>query len=302
MSAPASVVARPRPGGLAVPWQAEFVLLAAIWGSSFLCIKVLGESWPPLWVALGRVALGALTLLAILAWRGERLPRGRATWRRLVVVAALMNAVPFTLFAFGEQHISSVLAGLWNATTPLMTLVAVLALLPDERPDRRRITGLAAGFAGVACVLGPWQGLGGDALLGQLACAAAAGCYGLGLTFTRRQALAGGDSGNALACAQLLCAAALLVPFAPLAGVPTTALGADAIASLLVLGALGSGVAYALTYRIVRAAGATTFSTVTYVIPLFSTVLGITLLGESLTWNQPVGAAVVLGAMWWSSR
>jgi drug/metabolite transporter (DMT)-like permease len=120
-------------------------------------------------------------------------------------------------------------------------------------------------------VLGPWRGLGGQALLGQLACAAAAVCYGLGITFTRRARSAGRtESGLALACAQLLCATAMLAAARALAGRPTVG-PADALASLLILGVLGSGVAYALTYRIVRAAGPTTFSTVTYVIPLFST-------------------------------
>jgi drug/metabolite transporter (DMT)-like permease len=306
VSARSEAVAGRAPERVALPaaatWRAEFVLLAAIWGSSFLCIKVLGEAWAPTHVALGRVALGALIVLVLLALRGESLPRGRAAWTRLAIVGLLMNALPFTLFAIGEQHVSSVLAGLWNATTPLMTLLAVLALLPDERPDRRRLAGLAVGFAGVACVLGPWDGLGGEALLGQLACAGAAACYGLGLTFTRRQATASEDSGLALAGAQLLCATAMLAVVAPFAGAPTTTLGADAIASLLVLGGLGSGLAYVLTYRIVRVAGTTTFSTVTYLIPLFSTALGIALLDESLSWNQPLGAAIVLGAMAWSAQ
>jgi drug/metabolite transporter (DMT)-like permease len=299
-----SAVTAPAPAATAAAgWRAPFLALAAIWGSSFVCIEVLGDSWDPLHVALGRIVLGAAVLLAVLRARGEALPRGRDVWWRLAVVGLLMNALPFTLFAVGEQYVTSVLAGLWNATTPLMTLLAVLAFLPAERPSRRRLAGLGVGFVGVACVLGPWQGLDGDALVGQLACAGGAACYGLGLTFTRAQLADRGESGLALAGAQLLCAAALLaVPAALASGAPNLALPADGVLALLVLGALGSGVAYVLTYRIVRAAGPTTFSTVTYVIPLVSTALGILLLGEALSWNEPVGAAVVLGAMWWSGR
>ena len=300
--AAASRAGRARAPVAAPAWQAQFVLLAAIWGSSFLCIKVLGEHWPPVDVALGRIALGAVTLLVVLAARGDRLPRDRATWGHLAVVGLLMNAAPFSLFALGERTVPSVLAGLWNATTPLMTMLAVLVLLPAERPDRRGRAALVVGFAGVALVLGPWRGLGGDALLGQLACAGAAACYGIGLPYTRRHLSGRPESGPALAAAQLVCATAILAPIAPLAGMPPTDLPVDALASLAALGVLGSGVAYVLTHAIIRAAGATTFSTVTYVIPIFSTVLGVAVLSEPLSWNEPVGAAIVLGAMAWSGR
>ena len=283
------------------PWRAQFVLLAVIWGSSFLCIKVLGETWAPLHVALGRVALGALFLLGVLAVRRVALPRG-GVWRHLAVVALLMNAVPFALFAYGETKVSSVLAGLWNATTPLWTLVVVLALLRDERPDRRKLIALAGGFAGVTLLLGPWKGLGEDELLGHLACLAAAACYGLGLPYTRRHLSGRPEGGLALAAGQLLCATAMLAVVAPFAGVPTARLGVDAWASLAVLGILGSGVAYVLTHAIVRAAGPTTFSTVTYLIPVVSTALGVLVLSEPLGWNEPAGAAVVLAVIWWSSR
>jgi drug/metabolite transporter (DMT)-like permease len=283
-------------------WRAQFVLLSAIWGSSFLCIKVLGEVWAPVHVALVRVALGALFLVVVLVVRGERLPRDRAAWAHVAVVGALMNALPFTLFAVGEQHVSSVIAGLWNGTTPLMTLVAVLVLLPEERPGRRGLAGLAGGFVGVVVLLGPWQGLGGDELLGHVACALGACCYGLGPTYTRRHLSARPEGGVSLATAQLLCATAMLLVVAPLGGAPSRALDGDEVAGALVLGVLGSGLAYVLTHSIVRAAGPTTFSLVTYVIPIFSTFLGVTVLSESVTWNQPAGAAIVLGSMWAASR
>ena len=283
------------------PWRLQFVLLATIWGASFLCIKVLGESWAPVHVALGRVGLGALFLVGLLAVRREALPRGRV-WLHLAVVALLMNALPFTLFAYGETKVSSILAGLWNATTPLMTLLVMFTLIRDERPGGRALVGLAGGFCGVTLLLGPWQGVGGDELLGHLACLAGAACYGLGLPYTRRHLSARSEGGVSLAGAQLLCATAMLAVVAPFSGVPTASLGADAIASLLVLGILGSGVAYVLTHAIVRAAGASRMSTVTYLIPVVSTALGVVVLSEPLGWNEPAGAAVVLGFMWWSSR
>ena len=283
-------------------WRAQFVLLSAIWGSSFLCIKVLDEVWAPVQVALARIALGAVFLVVVLAARRTPLPRDITAWKHVAMVGLLMNALPFTLFAYGEQHVSSVIAGLWNGTTPLMTLVAVLLLLPEERPDPRRLAGIAGGFVGLVVLLGPWQGLGGGKLLGDAACALGACCYGLGLTYTRRYLSARPEGGLPLAGAQLICATAMLLVVAPFAGTPSLALDTGQVASVLVLGVLGSGLAYVLTHTIVRAAGATTFSLVTYVIPIFSTLLGVTILSESVSWNQPAGAAIVLLSMWASQK
>src|SRR5437588_20433 len=162
-----------------------FVVLSAIWGASFLFIKVGDRAFEPLQVAFGRCLLGAIALLGALALRREPLPRGRDAWLHLMVIAVLFNSVPFALFAWGGTGVSSVVAGIWNATTPLNTLLVALAVLPDERPERARVLGLATGFAGVVVVLGPWSGLGGR-LLGNLACYGAAACYGLGFVYTRR--------------------------------------------------------------------------------------------------------------------
>jgi drug/metabolite transporter (DMT)-like permease len=294
---PAAAAAAPVAG-----WRLQFVLLAVIWGSSFLCIKVLGRVWAPTHVAFGRVALGAAFLVALLALRRTPLPRGARLWGHVCVVALLLNAAPFTLFAYGERSVSSIIAGLWNATTPLLTLAVVLVALPEERPDRRRVAALGAGFAGVVCLLGPWRGLAGEQLVGQLACLAAAACYALGVVHTRRHLSARPETGPQLAAAQLVCATAMLALVAPASGLPSMELASEHLASLFVLGVLGSGVAYVMTYAIVRAAGPTTFSTVTYLIPVVSTALGVAVLSEPLAWNEPAGAAIVLAAMWWSSQ
>jgi drug/metabolite transporter (DMT)-like permease len=209
----------------------------------------------------------------------------------------LFNAAPFSLFAFGEKHISSILAGLWNATTPLWVLVVLLAAFPEERPTRGRLVGISVGFAGTALLLGPWRGLGGGTLLGHLACAGAALCYGFGFPYTRRYLASREESGVVLSACQLTCALLILGPFLALARAPTGDIGAQGWGSLLALGALGSGVAYALNYAVVRARGSAVASTVTYVIPVVSTILGAAVLGESLYWNEPVGAAVMLAGI-----
>jgi drug/metabolite transporter (DMT)-like permease len=272
----------------------QFVALAGIWGASFLFIKVLDRHWNGYWVSFARIVLGALTLLLLVAVRRERLPRDRRLWFHVAFLGVLFNAVPWTLFAFAEHHTSSIVAGLWNATTPMWVLIVSLAAFDEERPTATRVAGLTLGFAGVATLLGPWRGLGGGELIGHLACAGAAVCYGLGFPYTRRHLARRPESGVVLSACQLSCAAIFLAPFLPLAGTPTGHIGVDGAGSLLALGALGSGVAFAMNYAIVRARGPGVASTVTYLIPVFSTVLGATVLGEPLHWNQPAGAVVLL--------
>jgi drug/metabolite transporter (DMT)-like permease len=278
-------------------WKLQFMLTSVIWGSSFLFIKVLDRHWPALWVAFGRVALGALTLVVMVVVRRERLPTDRRVWLHCLVAAALFNAAPFTLFAFGEKHVSSILAGMWNATTPLWVLVILLAAFPEERPSRGRRVGIVVGFIGVAVLLGPWRGLGGGALAGHLACAGAALCYGLGFPYTRRYLAGRAESGVVLSACQLSCASLVLALFLPLAHAPTSDIGFQGWGSLLALGALGSGLAYVFNYAVVRARGSAVASTVTYVIPVVSTVLGAVVLNEPLHWNQPLGVAVLLAGI-----
>jgi drug/metabolite transporter (DMT)-like permease len=275
-------------------WRTQFLLLAAIWGSSFLFIKVLDRHWSPLWVCFGRVTLGAAALVVVMLLRGERLSADRRLWAHCAVAALCFNTISWTLFAYGETHVTSIVAGLWNATTPLWVLIVAVAVFRDERPTAARIAGLIIGFVGVATLLGPWRGFGGGQLLGHLACAGAAVCYGVGFPYTRRHLSGRPESGIVISACQLICAMVMLVPFLILAPVPTTHIGWDGLGSVLALGALGSGIAFALNYMIVRERGATAASTVTYVVPVFSTLLGALVLGEALHWNQPVGTLVLL--------
>ena len=279
---------------LAGGWRTQFVALAAIWGSSFLFIKVLDRDWSPTWVALGRVALGAATLVVLVYARGERLRVPRAAWPHILIAALFLNAIPFTLFAYGERHVSSIVAGLWNASAPLWVLAFVLLVFGDEQLTTARAAGLAFGFAGVVLLLGPWRGLGGGEAVGHLACAGAAACYGVGFPYARRYVASRPESGVVLAAAQLLCATAVLALLTPFTAAPTLHIGAGGVLGILVLGILGSGVAYVLNYAILRAAGATTAATVTYLVPVFSTILGAVVLSETVHWNQPVGAVVLL--------
>lgn len=281
-------------------WLPGFLALATIWGSSFLFIKVGVEELHPLHLTLGRVATGALTLLVVLAVLRDRLPREPRIWLHLTVVAAFGVAIPFTLFGYGEQRVPSMLAGIWNATTPLVVLPLAVLVFRTERLTVRRAVGLGLGFVGVLVVLGVWQGVGGANFTGQLMCFGAAACYGLAIPYQKRFIAGRSQSGLSLSAAQLLIAAVQLAVVAPLvAGAPPapTDLSAEVIASVLALGALGTGLAFVIHLRNIRIAGASTASTVTYLIPVFAVLIGVVVLREHLAWHQPVGALIVLAGV-----
>lgn len=288
-----------RPG---LPWQANLVLLALIWGSSFLLIKVALADLGPIQVAAGRILLGALVLHLVLALTRGALPRDRTTWKHAFVAGLIMNALPFTLIAWGETRLGSIPAGIWNATTPLLTLLVMLVLIPSDPPTMRRIVGLLTGFSGVLLVLAPWQGLDGGTLAGHLAFCAAASCYAVGTPYSQRF-LMPRPGGIAALSAAHLSMAALVTSVAALGieGAPARLPSTSTIGAMLVLGVLGTGVAYLLFNALVREAGSTTAASVTYLIPLVSTTLGVTALHEPVSWHEPVGMACVLAGVSLSS-
>ena len=285
------------------PWPVRFVVLALFWGSTFLFIKIGDEALAPLQVSFGRVVVGTATLLAILAARHGPLPRGRRIWAHLAIAAILLNVAPFTLFAYGERHVSSVLAGIWNATVPLFTLPVAILWIADERATARRLAGLAVGFVGVLAVLGVWRGLGATSLEGNLLCLGAAASYGLGFPYARKYLARRPEGPLSLAAAQLICAT---VELAVLTAVFTDAphgVASKHVLSIFALGVFGTGLTFLLNLSIIRDVGATVASTVAYVMPIFSTLLGVVALGEPLAWYEPLGAAIIIaGAVLAQSR
>lgn len=277
-----------------------FLLLAAVWGSSFLFIKVGLRELHPLYVTLGRVGLGAVTLLLVLVAVRDRLPRDPRLWLHLAVLGTVGVAVPFTLFGYGEQRIPSLLAGIWNATTPLVALPMAALVFRTERFTLRRVAGIGLGFVGVLVVLGVWRGVGGAVLTGQLMCFGAAFCYGVAIPYMKRFVAYRPVSGLSLVAGQMLAATAVLALVAPLAaGAPPvpTELSAEVVGSMLALGALGTGLAFLIHFRNIRLVGASAASQVTYLVPVFAVLAGVVVLNESLLWHQPVGALVVLAGV-----
>jgi drug/metabolite transporter (DMT)-like permease len=283
-------------------WLPAFVLLGLIWGSSFALIKIgVSAGVGPIWLAFWRCFFGAVALWVICAVRRGGVPSERAVWGHAAVVALLLNAVPFSLVAFGESRVSSVLAGIFNAGTPLMTMLFALFLLRDERPTPSRLTGLALGLGGVLLVLGVGQDIRFDSMLGSLACIGSTACYGAGFAYTRRFLSGRADSAVALSAAQISCATIELALVAPVAeGLPGWP-GFGPMAALVTLGAIGTGVAYIMNLTVIRAAGSTVASMVTYQTPLWSTLLGALFLGEGLGWNTVLGGLLIFAGVALSS-
>ncbi|KMS68385.1 membrane protein [Streptomyces viridochromogenes] len=286
---------RPRPRPRArLDWRLRFAALSLIWGFSFLLIKVGTHGYAPFQVTLGRLVFGTAVLAAAMAVKRERLPRGARTWGHLTVAAFLLNALPFSLFAYSELTIPSTLAGICNATSPLWGMALSLVALSEDRPTRVRVAGLGLGFLGVLTVLGAWQGFHGLDATGTAMALLASLSYPIGWIYVRRTLAGSGESHLSLTGAQLLLATGQLAVVTPVFSSLPGSFPVVPLLAIVALGALGTGLAVLLQYGLVAEVGPTTAQMVTYFIPVIATAAGVVVLGESLRWTTPVGAVIVL--------
>lgn len=270
--------------------------LGGVWGTSFLLIKIALEGLPPLGIALGRCIAGAGVLWAYVLLRRRPVPTDARIWARMAFVGLVANALPFALFSWGELHVTSGIAGVYNATTPLFTLAIAIAFLPNERATRHRVAGLLLGFAGIVVVLGPWRGVGENSVLGQLACLAAGASYGVGLVYVRRVVSPLRLDVVAQTAVQLTMAILMLGVTAPLVGGDVDLTWRVTLA-VLALGAFGTGLALIVYNGLIHDVGPTSTSLVTFIVPVVAVALGAVTLGEPVTWNLFAGAAVVVAGV-----
>ncbi len=275
-------------------WLPAYIALGLVWGCSFIFIELGLEFLTPFGVAFVRCALGAITLLTVVKVRKISLPKERSTWQKLWIVALLLNVVPGILFAFAQQYVTSVLAGIINATTPLMTMVFMLLLFREQKLKSEQIIGLFIGAFGVMVVLGIWKGIGDNQLLGVLALLLAVSCYGFSFPFTIRNIVPLGLKPEAAATVQLCMAAITLLPLYLFDGISDDDFQLTPILAMLALGVLGSGFAYIWNFSIIAAAGGSIASTVTYITPVVAVFVGWLFLGEPITWHEIVGAVLVI--------
>ena len=269
------------------------VLLACIWGWSFLFIKVAVAGMTPATVAFGRLALGMVSLLALLRLRGVRLPRDRTLWRHFTVMGFMYGVAPFTLLAWGEQHITSALTSVLNASTPLFAAVAAAVSL-GERLKRMQIFGLVLGFIGVAVAAGlTASDLGSSSMIGVGAALVASSCYGFSFAYARRNLH---DVPPLVAVSGQLVTGTILS--LPLAFVTTLREGIDPepqrLLAVLALGVLGTGLGYVMNYQSIAEIGPTRASLVTYLVPIVAVTVGVIFLSEPFHLRLLVGGALTI--------
>lgn len=270
----------------------RIALLAMLWGSTFLWIKLALTSFTPLHITFVRCVLGAVVLLALARAAGQRLPRDRATWGHLVVAALFCNTLPFALFAIGQRTVDSGVAGVLNATTPLWSLLIGVAIGAERTLARVRLIGLLLGFTGTLLIFAPWRHT-GLASWGTIAILAAAASYAVAFAYMGRKLV---DRGGPLAisAAQLITAAGLSTLALPAGGPVPTHVTVTALAALTILGIFCTGATFYLNYRLIEDEGPTNAATVGYLLPVVSVALGAILLDEELDLRIVAGMAVVL--------
>ena len=274
----------------------EFVLLAAIWGASFLFMRIGTVAFGPVATAGLRVSIAALFLVPILLARGHAASL-REHWKLVLVVGVTNSAIPFVCFTYALQSITVGLSSLINATVPLFGAAIAWAWLKD-RPSNSRIVGLVIGFVGVGMLAWDKASFRPDASglssgWGVMACLFACLCYGISASFTKRY-MAGLPSLVSATGSQLGAALALLpltVAFWPAQAAPL-----QAWAAVVALGVVCTGLAYILFFRLIERAGPAKALSVTFAIPVFAIVYGVVLLGEAVTpWMLVCGLVIVLG-------
>jgi drug/metabolite transporter (DMT)-like permease len=275
-------------------WLPAYLALGLVWGCSFIFIELGLVFLSPFGVTFVRCALGAITLLIFAKARKVGLPKGKSIWKKLWVVAMLLNVVPGVLFAFAQQYITSALAGIINATTPLMTLIFMLLIFREEKIKREQVYGLLIGALGVMTVVGVWKELGGNQLIGVIALLIAVSCYGASYPYSTRNVIPLGLKPEALATGQLLMATMTLLPLFIFDGFSSNNYETKSIIAMLCLGIFGSGFAYIWNFSVTAAAGSAIGSTVTYITPVVAVIVGWLYLNEEIAWHEPVGALVVI--------
>ncbi|MFT3763131.1 MAG: DMT family transporter [Pseudoxanthomonas sp.] len=283
------------PRSIALP-PPDLLLLGAIWGASFLFMRVAAAQVPAAAMVEVRLALGALVLLPVL-WRSRALFPPRL-WPKLALIGAVNSAIPFLLFGWAAHSAPAGVSAISNAMVVLFTALVGFAFF-GERIGRRRGIAIATGLLGVVVLAGGRTAGGEHVGMAVAAGAAASLLYGIGLHLVRRH-LAGLPPA-ALASASLLASALLVLPLA-VADWPQQAVAAKSWLAVAALGVLCTGLAYVLFYRLVARIGAGRTSTVTYLVPVFGVAWGWLLLGEALTPAMAVATLLILGSVAFGQR
>lgn len=270
-------------------------ILALIWGGAFVFIGIAVRHVDPLTYVWLRLTIAAAAMWIFLKIKGHSLGLPRPVWGSILLLALLNNALPFTLFGWGQTHIASGLAAILNATTPIWGVIVAHLLTRDERLTPRKLGGVLLGFAGVATMIGPTLLANiGRGAVAQLACIAASLSYALAAVWARRFKVLG-LSPMSVTTGQLTAGAAMMLPMMLIFGQPwahpfppVSAWGA-----IIALALFCTAFGYVLYFRLIDSAGATNALLVTLLVPPVAILLGAVLLNETLAPHDFAGLALI---------
>ncbi len=273
------------------------LVLAVIWGASYLLIKVGVRDLSPAMVAFGRIAFGALVLVPV-ARRAGALRGLDGLWPAILAVSIAQVAAPFLLIALGEEEISSSLAGILVASAPIFTALLAIFFDPEERSEGIQLLGIVAGLVGLVLLLGVDIGVGGDELLGGLAVVLAGLGYAIGGLLAKHRLKRVQPLGVA---AVVLAVSTVISLPAALATLPAEAPGIGPAAAVATLGVVGTGIAFAIFYELIASVGPARTFLVTYLAPVFAVAYGVILLDESFGLVTLGGLLLILGGSYFAA-
>jgi drug/metabolite transporter (DMT)-like permease len=268
--------------------------LASLWGASYLFIKIGLDDFSPAMVVFLRTLLAAV-VLAPLALRRGAFGGLRPLLGPIVLLAAIQVAAPFLLISWGEEEISSSLAGILVATAPILTALLAIIIARDERPSAFGGVGIGIGIVGVALLLGVDVGGDSAALVGGLAVIVASLGYALGGFYLKARFKDAQPIG--MVAATMLASSVLVLPLA-LVSFPDSAPGLGSVAAMAALGAGGTGIAFVVYYTLIASVGPVKSSIVAYIAPVFAVFYGVVFLDEAFTLGTLVGMVLILGGSW----
>jgi drug/metabolite transporter (DMT)-like permease len=275
-------------------WLPGFIALGLVWGLSFLFVELALISFTPIGIAFLRGLLGAVSLLVLVAVTRQKLPRVWRHWLHISIVAVLLNAAPGFLFALGQETVSSSIAGVINATTPLMTVLIIISFFRDQTPTFDQFLGIVVGFFGILLVMEIFSSSNQASVAGVITLLMATLCYGLAMPYAKRFVSPLPYSPYVLAASQVSASAALTALPAILWGITHDVITGTSLAGIALLGVLGTGVAYVWNYRNIELAGSVVASSVTYITPVVAVIAGVLVLGDQLSPSQVAGGILIV--------
>ena len=268
------------------------IILSILWGGSFFFVGVAVKEMPPLTIVLCRVALASIILLVTVYLKGDKMPSSPGLWGAFIIMGALNNLIPFSLIVWGQTHIESGLASIFNATTPIFSVVLAHFLTREERLTTNRITGVTIGWIGVAMLIGieSLRGFGIE-VMGQLAVVGATFSYACAAIYGRRFK---GINPLIVATGMLCGSTIMMTPLALVIEQPwNLSPGITTLMALLGLAAVSTSLAYIIYFQVLATAGPTNLLLVTFLIPVSAILLGVVVLAERLAWNAFAGMGLI---------